>query len=465
MSSAQNLKAFVKSKVQLVLVLVCFLALQTVFLIKGSLLHWDAAVYVGMGKYIYTLGKAGLWEPIRGLLWPIILGFLWKIGLDPLLFGRIMQIIFSLASITLVYKIAELVLNKNKAFLSSILFGLSSIFFLNTTYLLVEPLTIMLVLLSIYFFVSKKYFLAGAFSSLAALTKFTAGIFLPVFIFALLFEKRKKIIISASPLFKVCAAFIAVQIPFLLLNYTLYKNPFLPFISANKVINNVVGCNVLHVKPWHYFFVLIIADNPFLLFSVAGIFYLIRAKNANKLLLVLSFIFPLAYHTLLTCKTERYSLLFLPFAAVLAAEGALSMIRNKQKLIISIITLLSFVFLVSSLLRFDAGTSEDHLQEYIKENNRKGEILTTTPFTTLYTDAKLTLIYYPLYGTELINDKIVYSSANSSNISFVFVNLNDIPCNPFDYQCPNKTEEFIKFLNETFDLVLQDNNSYLFESK
>ena len=37
---------------------------------------WDSAVYLGMGKHIYSLGEVGLWESSRPLIWPLILGFL-----------------------------------------------------------------------------------------------------------------------------------------------------------------------------------------------------------------------------------------------------------------------------------------------------------------------------------------------------------------------------------------------------
>src|SRR3989344_1748702 len=78
----------------LVIVIILFLILNFAF-ISFDNAGWDSAVYVGMGKYLFSHGQAGLWEPIRPLTLPIILGFFWKIGLNPLISGEIFILLFS----------------------------------------------------------------------------------------------------------------------------------------------------------------------------------------------------------------------------------------------------------------------------------------------------------------------------------------------------------------------------------
>ncbi|MEK6876668.1 MAG: hypothetical protein AABX63_04600, partial [Nanoarchaeota archaeon] len=57
-----------------------FLIVKLVSLFAAADIWWDSAVYLGMGKYIYSSGDSGLWEASRPLVWPLILGFFWKIG-------------------------------------------------------------------------------------------------------------------------------------------------------------------------------------------------------------------------------------------------------------------------------------------------------------------------------------------------------------------------------------------------
>jgi len=61
-------------------ILIFFIISKILFLLYENNVWWDAAVYIGMGKYIFSLGDAGFWEASRPIVWPIILGFLWKIN-------------------------------------------------------------------------------------------------------------------------------------------------------------------------------------------------------------------------------------------------------------------------------------------------------------------------------------------------------------------------------------------------
>jgi len=107
-------------KIILCLILLFFLLVKILHLLEQKGVSWDSAVYIEMGKYIFSFGKIGLWEPARALVWPIFLGFLWKIGLNPIIFGRITGLIFSLGCIYLVYLIGRKVFNEKIALLSAL---------------------------------------------------------------------------------------------------------------------------------------------------------------------------------------------------------------------------------------------------------------------------------------------------------------------------------------------------------
>ena len=50
-------------------------------LTKFHFILWDEAVYIGIGKFMFSYGSAGLFEIIRPLGLPLILGSLWSVGL------------------------------------------------------------------------------------------------------------------------------------------------------------------------------------------------------------------------------------------------------------------------------------------------------------------------------------------------------------------------------------------------
>ena len=91
-----------KGNLGIVIVIALFLILNFA-VINFNDPEWDSAVYAGMGKYIFSDGQFGLWEPIRPLTLPIILGFFWKIGLNPLIAGEIFILLISVGVIILTY--------------------------------------------------------------------------------------------------------------------------------------------------------------------------------------------------------------------------------------------------------------------------------------------------------------------------------------------------------------------------
>ena len=46
---------------------------------------WDEAVYIGIGKYIWSAGNIGLWEEIRPLGLTFLFGAVWKLGFNPVI--------------------------------------------------------------------------------------------------------------------------------------------------------------------------------------------------------------------------------------------------------------------------------------------------------------------------------------------------------------------------------------------
>ena len=82
-----------RHKVFLIIFLL-FIVVKIFSLFVSHDIWWDSSVYLGIGKYIYSSGEAGLWEPSRPLVWPLMLGFFWEMGY--VFFGKLLVVFFSL---------------------------------------------------------------------------------------------------------------------------------------------------------------------------------------------------------------------------------------------------------------------------------------------------------------------------------------------------------------------------------
>ena len=209
----------------LFIIMLLFSISQLPFLSR-NIVSWDESVYLGIGKYIYSSGSSGLWEPIRPLGLPVITGLIWKLGLPYILFSQFMAFIFALASVALLYIIAEKLFSKNVAVLAAALLVATPVFFTNSHMILTEIPSSFFVLLALYAFICNKHYQCGAFASLAMLFKFTGGlVVIALFLVALHFMKPlSRNFRRLIPFAKVAVSFLAVTLPFMVFNSIFYHN-------------------------------------------------------------------------------------------------------------------------------------------------------------------------------------------------------------------------------------------------
>jgi len=449
-----------KDNIGIILLLSLFLFSNLSLLDFDDDVGWDSSVYIGMGKYIYSLGDSGLWEPIRPLILPLMLGPIWKMGLDPIIAGRLLIIFFSIFTILLVYLITKKLFSKTTAIIASIITAFSPIMFDMSDRILVEIPAVCFLLLGFYLYLNNRILLSGVLFGLAFLTKFpTALLFIVIIgigLFNLLRYKGKNTLKNIS---HITLGFLLVTTPYFLFNYLFYGNPFFPLISAKYVIDNVVGCTILYLKPSSYYLTLLLKNNFLHLFWIVGVYFILvnKENRKNRLIIVLYSVSFFIYFTLLTCKTQRYLMQSLPFIAILASYGIVQSfrkIKNKFNLIIFAILIISVSLTVNHVIKNEQSGSVSELEfyNYLSDKNVDGQILTTTPLITLYTDHKLELIYYPLYGSERIDYYISYIKNNKQRIDYIFIHTADIPCNPADILCKDKTINFLNVLKDNYDL-------------
>lgn len=452
------LKHIQKHQTFYALLLVAALA-RLIFLFDFHEIWWDAGVYHGMAKYLWSAGSAGLWEHIRPVLWPAILGAAWQLNANMVWFARILEFVLALVSTGLVYMLGRKLFSQRAAILSSVIWTFSSIVFYLGFHSYNEIPAITLVLAALTAFVYNRWFLAGFLTGLAFLTKFPAGIFIVVLGIVLLSQKRWKTCIPLGIGFVIPAG------AFLLFNQWMYGAALGPLIDARSAILNVLGCNVLRFKPWWQYFSWIVTDNWLNVFAIVGIAAV--AKQWKKYLLpLLALILPLLYFMQLHCREYRYLVLFLPFVVLFSGHG-LALITDwlqkwdkKQAWTVVLLVVLgssiahSMWFYQNNESRTPDIAAEQYYH-WLQDKQIKGEIWSSNPTVSVYTDQKVNKIYYPVFEKHTATDFLTYLTRNPDRIGAVLLDNcgGGIICPPDDAKCEESLESTRSVLNEKFSQV------------
>lgn len=433
-----------------------FLIARLIFLFNNTV-YWDAAVYTGMGKYIFSFGKAGLWEPSRPLIWPLFLGFFWKLGINPIFFGRILTLFFSIGCVYLTYLVGKDIFNKKTALIAAFFLAFSPIFFYSNTTLLTEIPSLFFALLGIYFFIKKRDVLAGFFIGIAFLTRFYQAFVLAVLIFILYFYKKG----SYKRAYKLFFTFVITITPYFLLNKILYNDYFYPLSLQAEMVKNT---GWPWFEPFSFYFVNLLKENFLVIFSILGIIIVLKEKDHKKWLLVVLFLVFLFSFSFVKHKEMRFIIIALPYLYLFVAFGLvyfLNLIKNKFA--ITAILLLFFSFwLIQTSPHLYVNLPEQELTEFQTYLNRgiNGKIWISDPRQILFSAKKAdVLIYYPTFKFEKAEEIIETQKEQSSLVSqkpevsvkteqqiTILINTCDIPCNPNDEACKIISQKFFDFV-------------------
>jgi len=443
------------------------LIIRLIYLLLNKSLWWDAHVYVGVGKYLYSGGKLGLWESFRPLIHSFIIGFFWKLGLNPLIIGKVLDIVFSLSAIWLTYLVGKKIFNKNVALVGALLLSLSPEFLMYSGMILTEPLGITLGMLGIYLYLLSKditikfsnttLFFSGLFLALSFLTKFTLGIFFGMIIIIALFDKNK-VTVKLKNLFILLFSFLLTITPYLYYNHILYSNAFTPFIEGSLIVATATW---LYGQGVTYYFTQFFLMNPIYLFFFGYVYYFFKEKHWKQLKLVLSFLIPIIiiiyfmFHV--PRKETRYLAIALPFLSLLVAytiikiyhklkETSSPIIRAKSFLvscsILVIITVLPFFLFVENVPPF-----EMEVVNIVNEKGLFGTIITTEPSLVSYLDNKLIILSGMDYAEEIYQKQKDYK--------LIYINDCELSCAPKDLSCSKNKEELFSEIVKDNDLVYQ----------
>jgi hypothetical protein len=488
----------VKENYQLFLLFFIFILIKIITLFKTHQIIWDESVYIGMGKYLFSLGNAGLWESIRPIGLPLFLGILWKLKLDTVIFSEILVVLFSIGNIWLTYLIAKHTFNKRTAIIAAFLLAITPLFFLYGSYILTGITSTFFALLALYIYFSKKNLkLVGVFTALTFLFRFPQGLLLVAIILSLFINESIRLQSLRKTLkglvgtiqkdyFPFLVSFFLTLLPFLIFNFLLYRQYttkayhaiFRPFILSFSHQANPVHVISSFFSNISYYLNYLVNENLFFVFLFIAIIFFFKNKEYKNYrataLMVVAIIYWL-YFTLIINKQPRFSLVFLPYFAILAAYGINSTLNfvKKQKdyfkyisyialLIFSIFSIMQSVDIIDDQFGwriYDEFPITIEFYKYFLDKPSTNLILTTNPVHAAYTDNK----YIPFYFSVKEGTSIYIANRNKAQA--VIYSPDSFVC--FDQECEKKLQDLFFDIKKRFDLVFEkqynDRTYYIFE--
>lgn len=469
---------YLKNHAALALLLTIFAIWRIIFMTRNHDIIWDEAVYIGIGKYIWSFGNAGLWEIIRPIGLPLLLGFPWKIGLDPIFWGEIIAILFSLACLFLTYLIGINLHSKLVGLLATILLGVTPTFFLYSGYILTDIPSSFIMLLAIWLFSSNRYAWAGFVASLAFLFRYPHGILLASLGLTLLMyylatrTKETQAQTYFNSMVRFGSSYFILPSIFMIINWALYHTEtsqawhaiFRPWIFAAWHAGNPAEA----AGGYTYYIQGILSENPTLWLLILGLIWFILAqqfKEPKHLAVWVSLSLYLVYFSSILNKQMRFALAFLPLITIMSAKGLIETIdwiawTPSRKQFIRLAASIAIIGYVSLFLypedmkffgwRFAQPQPIVHeIYEYFERSGYEGIILTSDPLLAAYTSRLYEPFYFSVDSSGKIYDQTIKQAAGVLFVPEVFY------CGPDDSNCKKGLLVLKEKISKDNELVLE----------
>jgi len=423
-------QAIRKYKLHLLLSLVAIFLL-IVALVPRTVPWMDEAVYIAIGKWLFSGGAAGFVERFRPLLLPLLLGLGWKAGLDPFLMGRLLVALSTVAVFYLTYSYANRLYDKKIALIASLLLSFTPFFLAFTSRVLTGILSTMLAIFALYLLHKDRPLLSGFSASCAFIARFPQALVFPALLLVLIYRRQMK-----KAFFFTLAYMLPVAL-YLAYNQLFFGSP-LAFISGAGVAASAAS---FYNSSLLFYFKELLLQNPLFLFAIPGLYLAVRR---NHYALVTSFAFLFSFFLIFPNKQLRFALIFLPHLVILSAAGLAHILNSKKLPYLLLIPILSFAFLISlqgDVRHLKAHRPSDQLLTFyqktgdiISKENR-GFVLSNTPApVAIYSDRKMKKLRLPFAFS---------SYEGNRNASHIIINSCQFLCDKQDEVCQRRKERFL----------------------
>ncbi len=416
---------------------------------------WDGAVYLSMGKYLFSGGQVGLIEPFRPIIWPAILGLFWKLGGDPIFVGRILEMIFSLGNIGLVYLIGQRVYDQKTALIATFFFSLSPTYFFWENNFYSDIPGSFLGLLVVYLFLQKQFFLSGIVGGLAFFMRFTQII--PIVLLGGFHVVERSPLRLSLSFVRYVLGLIISTVPFVVAYFRLYGDMFSPLKEAKEIYGQVL-------VYWHQEILFCLKmffriEGWIFIFVPLSIIAFRRNASKQKLMLLLIGIVSFVWVGKLPIYLDlpRFFIASLPYLYLLSADGISNSYRFIKKhsvlssylFSIVIVILVGMQFLKISNIHFPRNKL-NIFQLYAQQNEKdiKGPLWISDPTAVAFSDLKVDeLMYYPIFDSK----KISTLRSNLSTANYIFWDSRALPCRPKDdLVCEEAKQDLLNEIKKDF---------------
>jgi 4-amino-4-deoxy-L-arabinose transferase-like glycosyltransferase len=399
-----------------------------------DLVWWDEAVYIGMGKYLATMGHIGFWEYFRPVVFPIFYALVYILHLPLVFFGKISVVSSTVGLIYLAYKEAEASKAGSGLWAGLFVFFTPVIFYFSKI-ALSDIISAFLATLALHFFIKRKDFLSGLIVGVAFLTRFPQGLILVAIMVSLLYREYDRInfhyfkrVFFAG--LKIFAGFALLVFPYLISNYFLYGDALKPIHDASQII---LLYNFIYFKGlWYYLFELWFSA-PFLflsIFSLVLVFNQFKKDSVKNIPLVSVFITSVifcVYFFIQPHKELRYSIAFIPYLAILAGVG-ISWTLDKVALryVLRAVYILGLILFVSQAIHYLKYQEVDpHKDLYDFFADKTGKYLSTTPVPAAVSNI---LIVENIESYNALRDFDTILGNRMNEIDGIIISTSDIFC-------------------------------------
>ncbi len=429
------------------ILITCAFLLRLWYILLPSQIWWDTAIYFGMGKYIFTHGVLGIWEPFRPLVWPVILGFFWKIGAPTLFLGKIIELLSSVGILYLVYRLGEKI-RKDCGLVAAFILSFTPVFYYFTPVQITDLPSTYLALLSFSLLFSEKYFIAGIIAGLGFATRFPqALIFIPAIISLGVSWIHTKHPHWLKKIVTYSLGYAIIIIPSLILNKILYGSITEPFKLGTEVLKN----DLWQFDHGYLFYITAtLIENPLYIacFGLLPLIYkkptLLKSRMFIGVVSAAAVFF--AYLTYERHKELRYSIMFLPYLSLLAAYPIawayerVHWLHKRYALywkIIPVTIILTFIF--ASYTPHDPLLSvQEKNYLHFFDTYPGSSIYTSSPQHAVYSDVAIIRSY------DTLEDAItIYTHLEGDRPDFAAINTCDLECHGDENYCSTTRSNFV----------------------
>ncbi|HEY0980183.1 MAG TPA: hypothetical protein VGE18_02120 [Candidatus Paceibacterota bacterium] len=405
------------------------LACRIVYLLLWpSAFAWDAAVYVGMGRYIESFGSLGFWEVYRPPLLPLLFSFGALFGI-PIAWAIGLTIFASFGALYVAYKVGEQYMPTAGGW-AAVVLASATLFNTFSTLPTTEVFGVLGFFIVFYIlFIKRAYVWGGVVTAVMLLLRFPYGLLIPLFGIALAVQawietKHISVVIKRGMHFSLGALLILAT--YLISNIFLFGGALMPITEGARVAHEV---SFLYREHALFYVGVLVLGAPLVIFSLIPFFFYKKNEQTKNIVIgILAFVAVsfFLYFSMEEHKEPRYIMPAFAPLALLAGLGIATLFSRTKTLTrtvlvsaVSILAVAGFFLMLHANIGFGKNKI---LEEYYKSFREYpgATVLSTHPSIAAFAPVRL------IGSFETTAKYLIAFDSNENDIDFLYFNSCDL---------------------------------------